>query len=88
MAIKMEQKPMTRGDEIRAQVADNQGLARFIIRIRSPYEPRFFPACPECYADMMSALDHDDGSACFHCLEQWLGQEVRPTDEPGGEPNG
>ena len=88
MAIKMEQKPMTRGDEIRAQVADNQGLARFIIRIRSPYEPRFFPACPECYADMMSALDHDDGSACFHCLEQWLGREASPAEDPVGEPNG
>ena len=53
MAIKMEHKPMTRGDKIRAQVADNQGVARFIIRVRSPHEPRFVPACPECYADMM-----------------------------------
>lgn len=77
MAIKMEHKPMTRGDEIRAM--DDKALARFIIQI----EVGAFHFCnprPDCRGD------GDD--PCEQCLEQWLGREACPAEEPGGEPNG
>ena len=39
MAIKMEHKPMTRGDEIRAM--DDKALARFIMRIEELEGPQY-----------------------------------------------
>ena len=87
MAIKMEHKPMTRGDKIRAQVADNQGLARFIMQIEELEGPKYCQCRSECEA----ALEEDNGidnDRCVQCLEQWLGREASPAEDPGGEPNG
>ena len=87
MAIKMEQKPMTRGDEIRAQVADDQGLARFIMRTEELEGPKYCQERPECFVSL-ERLEGIDNNQCAQCLEQWLGREARPAEEPGGEPNG
>ena len=87
MAIKMEQKPMTRGDQIRAQVADDQGLARFIMQIEELEGPQYCQCRPECYA-ALEELNGIDNDKCAQCLVQWLGREARPAEEPGGEPNG
>ena len=85
MAIKMEQRPMTRGDKIRAM--DDKTLARFIMQIEELEGPKYCQCRSECEA----ALDHPDGidnNQCAQCLEQWLGREASPAEGPGGEPNG
>ena len=87
MAIKMEQKPMTRGDQIRAQVADDQGLARFIMRIEELEGPQYCQERPECFVSL-ERLEGIDNDQCAQCLEPWLGREACPAEEPGGEPNG
>ena len=46
MAIKMEHKPMTRGDEIRAM--DDKALARFIMQIEELEGPKYCQCRPEC----------------------------------------
>lgn len=85
MAIKMEHKPMTRGDEIRAM--DDKALARFIMRIEELEGPQYCQCRPECDAEL-EELNGIDNDKCAQCLEQWLGREASPAEEPGGEPNG
>ena len=85
MAIKMEQKPMTRGDEIRAM--DDKALARFIMQIEELEGPKYCQERPECFVSL-ERLEGIDNDKCAQCLEQWLGQEACPAEEPGGEPNG
>ena len=85
MAIKMEPRPMTRGDEIRAM--DDRALARFIMQIEELEGPKYCQCRPECDA----ALEEDNGidnDRCAQCLVQWLGREASHAEEPGGEPNG
>ena len=85
MAIKMEQKPMTRGDEIRAM--DDKALARFIMQIEELEGPKYCQERPEC-GEALESTEGIDNDQCAQCLEQWLGREARPAEEPGGEPNG
>lgn len=85
MAIKMEQKPMTRGDEIRAM--DDEALARFIMQIEELEGPKYCQERPECFVSL-ERLEGIDNDKCAQCLVQWLGREARPAEEPGGEPNG
>ena len=100
MAIKMEHKPMTRGDEIRAM--DDKALARFIMQIEELEGPKYCQERPECSVSL-ERLEGIDNDQCAKCLEQWLGhkvncpegaregglgREARPAEEPGGEPNG
>lgn len=80
MAIKMEHKPMTRGDEIRAM--DDKALARFIMQIEELEGPKYCQCRPECDA-ALEELNGIDNDRCAQCLEQWLGQEVC-TAEPSG----
>ena len=85
MAIKMEHKPMTRGDEIRAM--DDKTLARFIMQIEELEGPKYCQERPECFVSL-ERLEGISNDQCAQCLEQWLGQAARPAEEPGGEPNG
>ena len=50
MAIKMEHKPMTRGDEIRAM--DDKALARFIMQIEELEGPQYCQERPECFVSL------------------------------------
>ena len=72
MAIRMEQKPMTRGDEIRAM--DDKALARFIMRTEELEGPKYCQCRPECEA-ALEELNGIDNDRCAQCLEQWLGVE-------------
>mgnify|MGYP000401663812 CR=1 FL=1 len=82
MAIKMEQKPMTRGDEIRAQVADDQGLARFIMQIEELEGPKYCQERTECFVSL-ERLEGIDNDQCAQCLVQWLGREAEPVEWRG-----
>lgn len=79
MAIKMERKPMTRGDEIRAM--DDKALARFIMQIEELEGPKYCQCRPECDA-ALEELNGIDNDRCAQCLEQWL--SVGPGDPPCG----
>lgn len=85
MAIKMEHKPMTRGDQIRAM--DDKALAHFIMQIEELEGPKYCQERPECFVSL-ERLEGIDNDQCAKCLEQWLGREASPAEEPGGELNG
>ena len=77
MAIKMEHKPMTRGDEIRAM--DDKALARFIMQIEELEGPKYCQERPECFVSL-ERLEGIDNDQCAKCLEQWLGREAEPAE--------
>lgn len=79
MAIKMERKPMTRGDEIRAM--DDKALARFIMQIEEHGAPQYCQNRPEC-VEALESTEGIDNDQCAQCLEQWL--SVGPGDPPCG----
>ena len=77
MAIKMEHKPMTRGDEIRAM--DDKALARFIMQIEELEGPQYCQERPECFVSL-ERLEGIDNDQCAQCLVQWLGREAEPAE--------
>ena len=74
---------------IKAEIRRHRSLSTMAddMRLEELVGPQYCQCRPECDAEL-EELNGIDNDKCAQCLEQWLGREARPAEEPGGEPNG